>query len=112
MRSGDNMRDLFYQSPYLRRFTSNYETQFSNEKHSANKENISPLSANNLWLASNSLFRSGGATTNTNSTGNTVSNTPIGTQKRFELRRSSFRVKQLESPAFALSLIDSASPDE
>lgn len=40
MRSGDNLRDLFYQSPYIRR----PNTYFSNEKESVNKENISPLS--------------------------------------------------------------------
>jgi hypothetical protein len=44
MRSGDTLRDLYYQSPYLRRFTSTRFNGFSNEKESANKENISPLS--------------------------------------------------------------------
>ena len=38
------MRDLYYQSPYLRRFTSNRLGFLSGEKDSLNKENISPLS--------------------------------------------------------------------
>jgi len=52
MRSGDSMRDLYYQSPYIRRFTDNRLGLNSNEKDSGNKENISPLSGN-VWLGSN-----------------------------------------------------------
>lgn len=59
MRSGETLRDLYYQSPYLKRFSINRLTPFSNEKHSANKENISPLSGTNLWMSSNPLLRSG-----------------------------------------------------
>ena len=59
MRSGENLRDFYYQSPYLRRFSTN----FSNEKQSANKENISPLSTSNQWIATHNLHRSGGGAT-------------------------------------------------
>ena len=55
MRSGDNIRDLYYQSPYLKRLTSTMQGNFSQGKEdgegsakeaesSANKENMSPMS--------------------------------------------------------------------
>ena len=81
LRSGDTIRDLFYQSPYLKRFTANRLTPFSNDKYSANKENISPLSGSaTQWLSTTGggvLLRSGGgATASTASGGNTILNTP------------------------------------
>lgn len=60
MRSGESMRDLFYQSPYLKRFSSHALTPFSNEKHSSNKENISPYSGGtSMWMnPSNAIMNS------------------------------------------------------
>lgn len=43
MRSGDSLRDLFFQSPYLKRLSNKGVNLFSNEKQSNNKENISYL---------------------------------------------------------------------
>ena len=44
LRSGENLRDIFFQSPYLKRLSDNKVTPFSNEKISSNKENVSPMS--------------------------------------------------------------------
>lgn len=72
MRSGENLRDLFYQSPYLKRFSNNRACPFSNEKQSANKENVSPLSGNNLWITSTTFLRSGDASGSTASGNYTI----------------------------------------
>lgn len=79
MRSGDSLRDFYYQSPYLRRFNTAILTPLSNDKYSTNKENISPLSSQNMWLSRNLQLASGGRggpSMSTNSSGNTISNTP------------------------------------
>ena len=72
MRSGENLRDFYYQSPYLRRFTTTRLTPFSNDKESANKENISPLSGSNLWLSSNLHLVNGDHIKSSASSGNTI----------------------------------------
>jgi hypothetical protein len=54
---------------------------FSNEKDSANKENVSPLSGGNVWIASgNSQVKSGGramGSTPSGGTAATIASTPI-----------------------------------
>jgi hypothetical protein len=58
MRTGENLRDLFFQSPYLKRERT---TPFSNEKQINNKENISPLSGGfHVLLNKSSVKHSGG----------------------------------------------------
>ncbi len=75
MRNGDSLRDLYFQSPYIKRFPTNNNTPFSKEQDSGNKENVSPLSGGNLWIGGG-ILKSGGGTGSTAS-GNTTVNTPI-----------------------------------
>jgi len=112
---------MYYQSPYLRRFSSTRFNGFSNEKESANKENVSPLSTDASHTQNSGSIGShhynmngaGASVSTTSGGGNTVQNTPIQSHFRGGLffHNSLNREREVrESPTFQLSLINSASP--